>query len=300
MIPMLAPPALAAALAWAAAAPVPAPRSEVAATAVHGEIVIVGGLTEDGAPSARVDAYSPARNRWRRLPDLPVGVHHALAASDGTRLYVVGGYGGPLGIASRLRSAFVFERGTWRSLPRLPEPRAAGGAAVVAGKLYVVGGVAAAGLATRAFALDLKRRRWARIPAPRPREHLAVTAAGGRIYALGGRTRGYDTNLATFERWTPGSSRWQRLPDVPEPRGGTGAAAVAGSIVSVGGEAPSGTLASVYAYDLARGRWRRLPDLPTPRHGLGVAALGTRVYAIAGGPVPGLSVSGVNEYLQLG
>jgi N-acetylneuraminic acid mutarotase len=292
--------ALAAVLAWGSAAPVPAPRSEVAATAVHGEIVIVGGLTKEGGPSARVDAYSPLRNRWHRLPDLPLAVHHALAASDGTRLYVVGGYGGVLGAASRLRSAFALEGGTWRSLPRLPEPRAAGGAAVLGGKLYVLGGVAATGLATRAFALDLKRRRWAEVPAPRPREHLAVTAGGGRIYALGGRRRGYDTNLATFERWTPGTRRWQRLPNVPEPRGGTGAAAVAGSIVSVGGEAPSGTIASVYAYDLAGGRWRRLPDLPTPRHGLGVAALGTRIYAVAGGPVPGLSVSGVNEHLQLG
>ena len=76
-------------------------------------------------------------------------------------------------------------------------------------------------------------------------------------------------------------------------------AAVAGSIVSVGGEAPSGTIASVFAYDLSRGRWRGLPDLPTPRHGLGVVALGMRVYAVAGGPSPGLTVSGANEYLDL-
>ncbi len=52
------------------------------------------------------------------------------------------------------------------------------------------------------------------------------------------------------------------------------------------GEAPSGTIRSVYAYTLATARWRRLRDLPTPRHGLGVAAIGTRVYAIAGGRSP--------------
>jgi len=86
---------------------------------------------------------------------------------------------------------------------------------------------------------------------------------------------------------------------LPGARGGTGAAAANGSIVSIGGEAPSGTIRSVYAYSLATARWRRLPDLPTPRHGLGVAAIGTRVYAIAGGPAPGLTVSDANEHIDL-
>jgi non-specific serine/threonine protein kinase len=290
---------VAAALMWVAGAPIPAPRTEVGAAVVRGEIVVVGGLTADGSPSARVDAYSPAADRWRRLPDLPAAVHHPLAASDGRRVYVVGGYGNPLGGGGPTRPAFVFEGGSWHALPRLPEPRAAGGAAVLGGRLYVVGGRAASGLARHAFALDLATRRWRLIPAPAPREHLAVTAAGGKIYAVGGRKAGYDTNLATFEAWSPGAARWTRLAPLPSPRGGTGAAAAAGSIVSVGGEAPSGTIRSVYAYSLSTRRWRRLPDLPTPRHGLAVAAVGTNVYAIAGGPQPGLTVSDANEHIDL-
>jgi N-acetylneuraminic acid mutarotase len=290
---------VAAVLAWLSAAPAPERRTEVAAAVVGGEIAVVGGLTADGAPSSRVDAYSPRLDRWRRLPDLPVGVHHALVASDGARLYVVGGYGGPLGAGNRLRSVFVFDRGAWRMLPRLPEPRAAGGAALLRGRLYVIGGVGASGLARRAFALDLRTRRWMLSPAPSPREHLAVTATGGKIYALGGRSAGIDTNVATFEVWTPGTKRWRRLPPVPGPRGGTGAAVAAGSIISVGGEEPSGTIASVYSYDLAKGRWHRLPDLPTPRHGLGVVGIGARVYALAGGPIPGLTVSDANEFLDI-
>jgi Kelch motif len=290
---------LAAALSWVAGAPIPEPRTEVGAAVVRGEIVVVGGLTADGTPSARVDAYSPAGDRWRRLPDLPVGVHHPLAASDGRRLYVVGGYGNPLGGDGPSRSVFVFEGGTWRTLPRLPEPRAAGGAAVLRGRLYVVGGRGASGLGRHAFALDLATRRWRLIPAPTPREHLAVTVAAGKIYAVGGRKAGYDTNLTTFEAWSPGATRWTRLTPLPSARGGTGAAAAAGSIVSVGGEAPSGTIRSVYAYSLTTRRWRRLPDLPTPRHGLAVATVGTRVYAIAGGPQPGLTVSNANESIDL-
>jgi non-specific serine/threonine protein kinase len=286
---------LAAALGWAAGTPMPEARTEVAAAVVQGEIAIVGGLTASGA-SARGDSYAPAADRWRRLPDLPAGRHHALAASDGRRLYVAGGYGadGPT------RTAWVLEGEAWRALPDLPEARAAGGAAVLRGQLYVVGGRGPRGLARRAYVLDLGTRRWRTIPAPTPREHLAVTAAGGKIYAVGGRKAGYDTNLATFESWTPGAKSWTRLTPLPSARGGTGAAAAAGSIVSVGGEAPSGTIRTVYAYSLATRRWRRLPDLPTPRHGLGVAAVGARVYAIAGGPQPGLTVSGANEHIDLG
>ena len=70
-----------------------------------------------------------------------------------------------------------------------------------------------------------------------------------------------------------------------------------GRLVSVGGEEPGGTIATVYGFDPARGRWQPLPDLLTPRHGLGVVALGGRVWAVAGGPKPGLSVSGAVESL---
>jgi hypothetical protein len=186
----------------------------------------------------------------------------------------------------------------------MPEGRAAGGAAVVGTKLYVVGGVAPAGnvgrrLATRTLVLDLVRLRWTTITGPTPREHLAVTALGGSVYALAGRLAGIDTNLRTLEAYKPGSG-WRHLPPVPGARGGTAAAALNGRIVSAGGEEPAGTIASVYAYDVARSRWTSLPDLPTARHGLGLAAVGGRVYAVAGGTVPGLSVSATNEVLAVG
>ena len=289
---------LAAALAWASAAPLPQPRSEVGAAALAGEIAVVGGFNGDGSSSARLDLYSPARGVWHRGPDLPVALNHAAVAAGGGRLYVVGGYSG--GLVDKLRRAFVLEGGRWRELPRPPLARAAAGAAVVRGKLYVVGGRGPVGLARAMLVLDLATGRWSLAPGPTPREHLAVTAAAGQVYALGGRRAGYDTNLRAFESYSPADRVWHRLPALPSARGGTGAAVAGGTIVSVGGEEPAGSIASVYGYDLARGVWHRLPGLPTPRHGLGVAAVGTRVYAVGGGPEPGLTVSDANEVLDLG
>ena len=291
-------PAASAPGAWQDAAPMPDPRGEVAAARVGDEIAVVGGFERGDANSARVDAYSPARDTWRRLPDLPVSVDHAMAAATNGRLYVLGGYGR---LRVKLRSAWALSPGGgWRALPALPAPRAAGGAAVVRGRLYVAGGVGPVGLARQTFVLDIRRRRWSSLPGPTPREHLAVTAAGGRLYALAGRTAGFDTNRTTFESLAPPARRWRRLPPIPGARGGTGAAVAGGTIVSVGGEAPQGTIATVYGFDLSRRRWRRLPDLPTPRHGLGVVAAAGRVYAIAGGTTPGLATSGANEFLRLG
>jgi N-acetylneuraminic acid mutarotase len=277
--------------AWQAATPLPLARTEVTAVRLGGEIVVVGGYLADGTSTGRVDAYSPRTGRWRRLPDLPAHVNHAMAASAGDRAYVVGGYGAE-------RRAFVFFRGRWRALRKLPAPRAAAGAAVVGRKLYVVGGVLAPGtLAPRMLVLDLRSGRWSYAPGPSPREHLAVTAAGGIVYALAGRSGG--TNYTIFESYSPKRRTWRRLAPVPYPRGGTGATVVGGRVISVGGEEAAGTIPSVYAYDIRGRRWARLPDMRTPRHGLGVVAFGSSVYAIAGGPQPGLHVSAANEFLTL-
>lgn len=282
---------------WEIRAPMPVPRTEVSAAAVGREIVVLGGLTLDRGASRRVHAYSPARDAWRRLPDLPIGVHHATAVGVSGRLYVLGGY---TAAGLPLRAFFVLQRGTWRSLRLMPFPRAAAGAGVAGGRIVVAGGMGAAGrLARNALSFDLRTRRWSVIAGPTPREHLGVTALAGTVYAVGGRTAGLDTNLLDFESYRPGKGAWRRLSPVPDPRGGTAAAALSGVIVSVGGEEPGGTIAEVLAYRVAERRWVQLAELPTPRHGVGVAALGGRVFVIGGGPEPGLTVSSANEALSV-
>lgn len=275
---------------WRTHAPLPVPRTEVTAAAFGQEIAVAGGYLANGGSSRRVDFYAPSSDSWRSGPDLPAGVNHAAAVVALGRLYVIGGYGAE-------RSAFVLQGTAWQTLS-LPAPRAAAGAASLRGTVYVAGGVGDNGNARSMLAYDTRSDHWRTLPGPTPRQHLAVTAARGRIYAIAGRTTGLTTNFKLVESWAPGEKRWRREAPVPGARGGTGAAAIGSTIVSVGGEAPSGTIRTVYAYDVARRRWRRLPDLPTPRHGVGVAALGGALYVIGGGPRPGLHVSDANESLR--
>lgn len=283
---------------WQRAAPVPLARTEVAAASLGGALVVAGGYLADGSTSGRVDLFDPRRGAWERLPDLPIPVNHPAAAGPHrAAAYVVGGY---TAVREPSRDVYAITRSTvQRVRAPAPEPRAAAGAAILGRRLYVVGGVGATGLATRTLVLDLARRRWTTAPGPTPREHLAVTTDGRRVYAVGGRLRGYDTNLRVVESWAPGERRWRREPPLPQARGGTGAAVLGRWLVSVGGEAPSGTLRRVYGLNLRTRTWRRFPDLPTPRHGLGVVVQGGRLYTLAGGPRPGLFVSGANEYLTV-
>jgi N-acetylneuraminic acid mutarotase len=284
---------------WQRATQLPAPRTEVAAAPFRGGIAVVGGFTASGATSSRVDLYQPRKREWRRLPNLPVVVNHAMAASSAGKLYVVGGYA--QGLSLPRRDAFVFDGTRWSRLAPMPDGRAAAAAAIAGAKLYVVGGIslAAADLAREALVLDLATGEWSSVRGPTPREHLAAASANGLVYAVAGRLGDLSSNLDTFEVLTPATGAWTKLAPVPYRRGGTGAAFSRGLIVSVGGEEEGGTIGSVYGYDLAAQRWRRLPNLPTPRHGLGVVALKNRVFAVAGGTSPGLTVSGANEILDL-
>ena len=258
---------LAAVAVWQSGPAVPLPRAEVAGAAWRGYIVIAGGFLADGQSSTRVDAYNPRTREWRRLPDLPVAVNHAMAAAGGGRLYVLGGYGAP-------RSALVLDGSRWRRLPSLPFARAAAGAAVIDNTIYVAGGVTSGGVAQAMLAYDIRRRHWRTLPGPAAREHLGVTALRGRLYVIAGRVNGQ--RFSIVQRWTPRTGRWERLAPVPEPRGGTGAGVASGVIVSAGDESGAGTSAAVYAYTPATNRWRRLQDLPTARHGLAVVASAPR------------------------
>ena len=287
---LLAPAAVAAD--WRALPDAPDARTELAGVAVSGKVVVAGGFTADGGVSRRVDLYDPRRRWWSRLPDLPIGVHHAMAASYRGRPHVIGGYRRVAGADRPSDRAWVLVGRRWRPLPRLPEPRAAGGAALVGRRIYVTGGVGADGLARRSLVLDLGRRAWSRFAGlPGPREHLGVARRGRLLFVVGGRTRGLESNTRRVDAYHTLRRRWNRLPDAPTPRGGNAAAHVSRLVVAVGGEGPDGTIAEVDAHDPRRRRWRRLDPSPAPRHGLGMVALGHNLFQALGGPTPGLDVS---------
>ncbi len=280
-------------------APLPTARTEVAGAAWEGRIVVVGGLTEAGVASDRVDVYDPVTNRWEDGPALPLGLHHVGLAVLGGRLYLAGGYHNPTPVAEWQAQSRVLSLrpgdSVWREGPPLNTAR--GGLALVGeGDLLVaIGGTGAGGVLRSTEVLSPGDGGWQ--PGPdltEARDHLAATTSGGRVYAIAGRQGSLESNLATVESWAPREpGGWRADALLNDSRGGTSASVAAGRPCVVGGEEPQGTIASVEC--LSDGGWERLATLQVPRHGLAVVGLQDQLHVIGGGPKPGLFVSTAHE-----
>jgi hypothetical protein len=272
------------------------------ATAVHdGRIWIAGGLTADGRAFDGVRALDPASGEWVDGPSLPQPIHHAALVSDGTDLWLLGGYVGssfdaPTDAVWRLPGGDLDD--TWEAGPPLPDPRAAG-AAVWDGSRLVYGGGVGPGVISDLVVVLGEDGAFA--PVARlsiAREHLAAATDGaGRTWFLGGRQGGLTTNQTRVDVIEGDQSTI--VGDVPTPRGGVAAFwwPVYGACL-LGGEAPDRAFRDVECLD-DDGDVAQLPPMLVPRHGFGAVVLDGTAYAVLGGPDPGLTVSSTIETLAL-
>jgi len=292
---------------WQAMASAPTKRTEVVGAALGGKVYVVGGFNEPGlssimnlAVSDAVEEYDPSTDRWATKAPLPIGLHHAGAASFGGRLYIIGGFTKSLfSVWQPVASVYMYdpEADSWMERVSMPTKRGALAVAELGGKLFAIGGYDGTGNSRAVEVYDPAANSWStKAPLPTARDHLAAVTVGTRIYAIGGRlNRDYARNLSITEAYDPVADRWMRIADLPTPRSGITAAVVRDVIYVFGGEAPEGTFRTTEAYMSAVDRWRTMVPMPTGRHGLASATVNDRVYVISGGPSPGGSFSNVNE-----
>jgi N-acetylneuraminic acid mutarotase len=264
----------------------------------NGRIVVLGGLLQDGSPTAQVDIYDPRTDTWSAGPPMPTALHHAGAGVLGDRIYVVGGYTGSAWMAVAAVHSLGPGETQWRAEPPIAGPRGALAVASTGVALVAVGGVGSGDM-LRTEILELGATSWR--PGPdlgTKREHLAATAAGGRAYAVAGREGSLESNRDSVESLGLSEARWRAEPKLNRSRGGTGAASPGGRACVAGGEAPMGkTIGPVECLD--GDTWKVVAELEVPRHGVAVVADGNRLHVIGGGPQPGLFVSDVHEVFEL-
>jgi hypothetical protein len=278
------------------AASLPVPRTELTGTAWRGRIVVAGGLTSDGAASPLVHAYDAGRDRWERLPDLPVALHHTAVGVLAGDLYAVGGYSGRRPWVPE-RRVWVLSTGarSWREGPPLTVARGALAVASTGDTLVAIGGVGPDGTQRSSEVLRASARRWQMVASlATAREHLAATASPAGVLAVAGRDGGLGTNRNSVEVFT--GDGWRPAPSLGHRRGGIAAATVGDLPCVIGGEEPGGTVAPVEC--LTAGRWMVVANLEVPRHGLAGVALARGLHVIGGGPQPGLTVSDAHEVLE--
>ncbi len=217
---------------------------------------------------------------WRRVADIPTPRSEVANALVGSRIYLVGGFGGPTVVES-----YDPATNTWRPASDYPLPVDHAMAAAAAGQMLHVFGGYVNGVATaRAFALDMNGDRWSEIaslPAPRA-AGAAVTALNGRLYVVGGAAS--DRLIAPTYEYDPRTNTWRSVAPIPTPRDHLAAALLNEKVCAVGGRKLSllQNLATFECYDPLTDRWERLPDAPTSRGGVGATVARGRLYFIGG------------------
>jgi hypothetical protein len=123
---------------WLTAAAKPTAVSDASAAVLFGEIFVPGGRLADDRPTAVVEAYSPANDAWRPVAPLPTPVAAGLALSDGSRLYLLGGWDGE----DYRDGGFVYDPATdtWQELSPMAHARAQAAGDVIGDRLFVIGG----------------------------------------------------------------------------------------------------------------------------------------------------------------
>ncbi len=191
---------------WRGAAAKPTAVTDVTAAVLFGEIYVPGGRLEGGEVTAVVEVYSPANDAWRPIAALPQPVAGGLALSDGSFLYLFGGWNGE----TYLDTAYVYDPGadSWRPLESLAQPRAYAAGEFVTGRLYVVGGYDGIELAV-CQAYDPIAAAWSDCPDMLlPRAGAGAAVLLNKLYILGG---GLDeTGDVTYsELFDPVNETWQ-------------------------------------------------------------------------------------------
>jgi len=254
---------------WSSPGPAYPARGDVAEAVLYGDIYVIGGTgtIDDGRSVFRYDAKTGAR---QPVPDLPISLDHAMAATLGGRVYVFGGF--VFGQASARVFSFGTNDARWIEHAPMPAARAAGGAAVLEDRVYLVGGVGAnGGWLADTWAYEVTGRWSTRAPLPTPRDHVAVAAYRGSICAAGG-----NGGPQAFECYDPVRNAWTKRPDLRKPVLAGRAAEAAGWFWVVERD--------VHAFDGAS--WNFGPRLQAPRAGGALVAISEVLYFVEGATGP--------------
>jgi len=204
---------------WSAAPPMTTPRRALAAAVVDGILYAIGGDDASSRDLSSVEAFDPQTGAWTAVASMSSSRYMAAAAVLGGKIYVTGGSN-----RSTLDSVEVYDpqTNTWAPAPPMPTKRRAHGAAVLGGKLYVAGGeqhqAGAGDLHFSVEAFDPQTNRWTTFaPMSTARNFMSLTAAQGKLYAVGGTADSY-TALATAEAYDPRQDRWEAVAPMAAPR----------------------------------------------------------------------------------
>lgn len=175
--------------AWHLGTPMPAPRGGLAAVAVEGRVIVVGGA-DMGRSVADVRSYDPVADSWTEVPAMPTPRDHLAVVVLAGRVHALGGRN-QRSFTLDVHEVFDPATGTWTVLEPLPTGRSGHAAAVSGGCLYALGGegndARRDGLFPEVERYSSTTGTWTTLdPMPTPRHGMSAIATDGRIVVMGG------------------------------------------------------------------------------------------------------------------
>lgn len=207
---------------WETLADIPQDLAQAPLVALDGLIYLVGGMVEAGNqplfPVSSLRSYDPSTGEWTTLPPLPIPVGSGGAATDGARIYVVGGRTTP---NQPVTETLIFDPSSmaWSVGAGLPTDRTGHSVVALDGRIYAVGGSVNGELSPTVDVYDPTADSWTqRTPMPSLRSRFTVAIMQGRLHAVGGRLPTAGAIVARHDAYDPVTDSWTRLADLPEPR----------------------------------------------------------------------------------
>ncbi|MGU3501997.1 Kelch repeat-containing protein [Mycobacterium sp. C31M] len=270
---------------WVALPPLAQPRAAGAAAVVGDRLVVTGGVDADGRMLETTEVFDGTA--WSLGEDLPTPRQLLGAASDGKRIYTVGGNDGNADLATV--EAYDPAADSWATLPAMPQPRSDLGVAMADARLVAAGGVSGGQTLKTVAVLDIATSSWSELPEmSTPRHGMALAAVDRSVYVIGG-TRGDDTQVTStaetlklLPRTLQPASAWRSLPDAPSARLMMAWTVLDDKIWIAGGMTHGETLQTVQSFDPQTGSWQPQPPLPIPLHHATAATYRGEVVVIGG------------------
>ncbi len=257
-------------------------------------------LTQVGMSASADDPLT--EHQWQPLQSRDGSVltarHEAAGVVVGDAIYLIGGRG------NRPVERYSVTRGQWENLGLAPlelhhvQPVVLGTDIVLAGAFTCC--YPEEKIVAEMHVFDTLTDTWRvgdSMPVDRLRGSTAAVAHQGRLYLLGGNTRGHSGGaVAWFDEYDPATGNWRRLPDAPNARDHFSAVMIGNALVAAAGRQSSmpnpadNPVQAVDIYDFDSGLWRSVSTIPTPRAGAVAVAHGQDVI-IAGGEINTSSVA---------
>jgi serine/threonine protein kinase/N-acetylneuraminic acid mutarotase len=217
--------------AWQEHPPLPIPLHHAAAANYRGEMVVVGGAS-DNLANASNKVFAFRGGKWEELPTLLHARAAAAAAVVGDKLVVVGGQNEK----KLVPQTEVFDGNSWTQSADLPTPREHLAAVSDGVYVYTVGGrnLSADENSSAFERFNPASGTWDKLAdMPTPRGSYGAAFIDGRILAVGGEepTR----VLATVEMYDIASGKWTTVAPINTPVHGEVVAAVGSTVYCIGG-----------------------------------------------------------------